>query len=161
MTDQTHDYAVQTTWHGPRREEPWAYRTYSRDFVVSIEGKPELGGSATPIFVGDPEKHNPEDLFLAALSSCHMLSYLALCARGGVEVVGYVDRARGTLALSPDGGGRFVAVEIRPEVTIREAAEVARAHALHQRAHELCFIANSCSAPIRVTPRVKSLERER
>ncbi len=80
--------------------------------------KPDLTGSADPIFRGDAGVHNPEDLFIAALSSCHLLSYLALCARSKINVVAYEDNAIGTMVLRPDGGGKFESVTLRPKVTI-------------------------------------------
>ncbi|MGZ8868580.1 MAG: OsmC family protein, partial [Thermoanaerobaculia bacterium] len=99
------------------------------------------------MFRGDPGRHDPEDLFLTAISSCHMLSYLALCARRGINVIAYEDDARGTLVLDGDGG-RFSEVTLRPKVTI-SSGDLDRAKELHHRAHEECFIANSCSVPIR------------
>src|SRR5207247_1062352 len=78
---------------------------------------PDLLGSADPHFRGDASLANPEELLLAALSSCHMLSYLALCARAGLRVVAYDDAADGALELSPDGG-RIREVTLRPRVTI-------------------------------------------
>src|SRR6185295_1170294 len=83
------------------------YTTYGRQYRVSIDGKPELTGSADPTFRGDAALHNPEDLFLIAISSCHMLSYLALCARARINVTAYRDDATGTMELDRRGGGRF------------------------------------------------------
>ncbi len=125
-----------------------SYAAYGRQYRVVIDGKPELAGSANPMFRGDAGRHDPEDLFIAAITSCHMLSYLALCARNGVRVVAYEDRASGTLALDPAGGGKFEEVTLRPIVTIADS-ERERAMKLHETAHEQCFIANSCSVPIR------------
>jgi organic hydroperoxide reductase OsmC/OhrA len=122
---------------------------------VEVEGKPELPGSADPLFRGDPARHNPEDLFLAAIATCHMLSYLALCARHGIRVVAYHDEASGVLALERDGGGRFTAVELNPIVTIAGDADGALAEGLHHTAHERCFIAGSCSVPIRCRATVR------
>lgn len=154
MGGRTHDYRATTTWVGRTPDEPWDYPTYSRSYTVSVIGKPDLSGSATPVFHGNHEKHNPEDLFLAAVSACHMLSYLALCARRGVEVLHYVDEARGVLELHREGGGQFTEIELRPCVTLAGEADAALAEALHTRAHELCFIANSCRCPIQLAAEV-------
>ena len=143
-----HTYKAQLLWDGNLGEGTSTYPGYGRQYRVLIDGKPDLHGSADPMFRGEPEKHNPEDLFLAAVSSCHMLSYLALCARGSINVVGYRDDADGDLFLE-GGGGRFVEIRLRPVVTIADAKDLDRAKALHEKAHELCFIANSCSVPIR------------
>lgn len=155
MGRKRHEYKTTTTWVGRTSDEPWDYRSYRRSYTVSVEGKPDLSGSATPVFHGDPAKHNPEDLFLAAVSACHMLSYLALCARQDVEVLQYIDDARGLLDLDRNGGGRFREIELRPRVTLAADTDAAQAEKLHVRAHELCFIANSCGCPIRCEPELE------
>jgi len=151
---RVHHYAAATKWVGRDGSEPWGYSSYRRSYTVSVEGKPDLPGSATSAFHGDPGKHNPEDLFLAAISGCHMLSYLALCARRGVEVLQYADEARGVLELNADGGGRFIEIELHPTVTVTEDADRALAEALHKSAHEACFIANSCASTILCQPTI-------
>ena len=143
-----HTYKSQLLWDGNLGEGTSTYAGYGRQYRVVIDGKPDLHGTADPMFRGEAEKHNPEDLFLAAVSSCHMLSYLALCARGSINVVSYRDDASGDLWLE-GGGGRFTEIRLHPVVTIADARDVDRARALHEKAHELCFIANSSSVPIR------------
>jgi len=145
---RSHAYNAHLIWDGNLGDGTASYAGYGRQYRVVIDGKPELAGSANPAFRGEGGKHDPEDLFLAAISSCHMLSYLALCARNGVRVVAYEDRASGTLVLDASGGGKFEEVTLRPRVTIADS-DVERAAKLHDKAHELCFIANSCSVPIR------------
>ena len=119
-----------------------------------IEGKPDLNGSADRAFRGDAAVHNPEDHFLAAISGCHMLSYLALCAREGVNVIAYEDNARGILHLS-GGSGVFELVTLRPAVTIEDPSHSSLAMELHDRAAECCFIANSCRVRIEHRPVVQ------
>jgi organic hydroperoxide reductase OsmC/OhrA len=104
------------------------------------------------VFRGDPAKYNPEDLLVVALATCHMLSYLALCARAGIEVTAYEDRASGTMAIK-DGRMRFVEVTLAPNVVIG-AGVLKRAEALHAQAHAECFIANSVNFPVRNRPTV-------
>ena len=143
-----HTYSADLTWEGNHGTGTAEYATYGREHRIAIAGKPDLAGSADPAFRGDAGRHNPEDLLVAAVASCHMLSYLALCARQRIAVTRYSDSASGTLALRPDGGGGFTEVTLRPRVTIAKGGDAAAALALHDRAHALCFIANSCSFPI-------------
>jgi organic hydroperoxide reductase OsmC/OhrA len=149
---RSHDYRSHIVWDGNLGDGTASYATYGRQYRVVVAGKPDLNGSANPVFRGDAGKHDPEDLFLAAIAACHMLSYLALCAREGIRVVAYEDDASGTLVLDASGGGRFEQVTLRPAVTIADG-DSERAAQLHHKAHEQCFIANSCSVPIRVEPR--------
>lgn len=145
---RTHDYQARLTWTGAAVGPTRSYEAYSREYVVDVPGKPSLRGSSDPMFRGDAALHNPEDLLVAALSSCHLLSYLAHAARAGVHVVAYEDDARGTMELA-GGGGRFTEVVLRPRVTIAAGADAALAQSLHDRAHHDCFIASSMNFPVR------------
>jgi organic hydroperoxide reductase OsmC/OhrA len=122
--------------------------SYSRDFRIDVEGKSSLPGSAAGVNRGNDSRMNPEDLLVASLSSCHFLSYLALCARAGVEVVDYSDAAEGTMLIK-DGAMRFTEVVLRPQVQLASGADIAKAESLHERAHHDCFIANSVNFPVR------------
>jgi organic hydroperoxide reductase OsmC/OhrA len=152
MTRQ-HSYQTVVTWTGDRGTGTSGYREYGREHTVTADGPAPLAGSADPAFRGDPERWNPEQLLLAALSQCHMLSYLALCARHGVVVTGYVDRARGTMA-TQGTGGRFTSAVLRPVVRVASAAMVEKATALHHDAHAGCFIASSVAFPVAHEPTV-------
>lgn len=152
---RTHDYAAHLVWEGNTGEGTATYEGYGRGYRVSIDGKPDLAGSAHPAFRGDAERHDPEDLLLAAVSSCHMLTYLALCARGGIRVVAYEDRAEGTLTLEAAGGGQFAEIVLRPVVTIADAERADDAMHVHERAHALCFIARSLRVPIHLHPEIR------
>jgi organic hydroperoxide reductase OsmC/OhrA len=155
MATRTHDYTARLVWEGNTGQGTARYTTYGRQYRITIAGKPDLLGSADPMFRGDPTMHNPEDHFLAAISGCHMLSYLAICARNGVRVIAYEDDVQGRLALETGGGGRFEEVRLRPTVTIDDQDRAELAAQLHEAAHELCFIASSCSVPIRHEPTVR------
>jgi organic hydroperoxide reductase OsmC/OhrA len=146
---KTHEYASRLVWDGDGTSN---YKTYVRNHHVEIEGKPDLALSADPIFHGDATRPNPEDLFLAALSSCHLLSYLALCARNKVEVIAYEDNASGILNIEADGRGKFDEVTLRPVVTIARGQDERRAMELHDEAHQHCFIASSVSIPVEHKP---------
>jgi organic hydroperoxide reductase OsmC/OhrA len=152
--NDAHCYELALDWEGNRGDGTADYATYGRGYRVRIAGKPDLLGSADPRFRGDAGLHDPEDLLLAAVAGCHLLSYLALCARRRIVVVAYRDAAVGTLLLTPDGGGRFAEITLRPRVTVARASDRDAAAALHERAHELCFIANSCRFPIRCEPEI-------
>jgi organic hydroperoxide reductase OsmC/OhrA len=148
-----HHYATRLRWVGPERGATTSYDAYSRDHVIEADGKPALQGSADAHFRGDSSRYNPEDLLVASLSACHLLSYLALCARRGISVVAYEDEATGEMTLI-DGTIRFREVVLRPRVAVANAADVEAAIALHEDAHAQCFIANSVNFPVRHEPAV-------
>jgi organic hydroperoxide reductase OsmC/OhrA len=145
-----HHFAARLTWTGAAQGPTRDYESYSREYRVEVEGKPPIVGSADPQFRGDASKHNPEDLLVVALSACHMLSYLHLCASAGIEVVAYEDQASGRMAIK-DRRMRFVEVMLAPKVTIA-ASDPKKAEALHEEAHAACFIANSVNFPVLHTP---------
>lgn len=155
-----HTYDVRVTWTGDDGEGTATYRSYRRDHVVSAAGVPDLPGSADRSFRGDPTRWNPEQLLVAALSQCHMLTYLHLCATNDVVVTGYVDDAHGEMALNPDHSGQLEVVTLRPRVTVAEEQMVERAAALHDDAPALCFIARSVNFPVRHEPTVEADGRQ-
>jgi organic hydroperoxide reductase OsmC/OhrA len=150
-----HHFECRLTWTGARFGATDDYGRYSREYTIELEGKPALTLSAAPAFKGDAALANPEDLLVAALSGCHCLSYLALCARAGVRVAAYEDHATGILRRE-GGVMRFTEVRLRTCVTVARAEQVARALELHARAHEECFIASSVNFPVLNEPRVTS-----
>jgi len=147
-----HQYQINLVWAGNKGSGTIDYRSYDRSYVISVDHKPDIHGSSDSAYLGDKSKHNPEDLLVSALSSCHMLWYLHLCSENGVVVLDYKDRATGTMTLSPDGSGQFTEVTLHPEVTIAYANGLEQANALHARANSLCFIARSCNFPVRHEP---------
>lgn len=148
-----HHYAIALWWSGARDGPTADYKTYSREYTVSAEGKPTLTGTADPQFLGDAALYNPEDLLVAALSGCHMLTYLAHCALNGISVISYEDSASGTM-VEEGFGGRFTEVVLRPRVTIAPGGDLDQARALHETSHHDCFIANSVNFPVRKEPTV-------
>ena len=149
---KTHRYETTVTWTGNTGSGTIGYRDYERSHVISAAGKPAIPGSSDPAFRGDPASWNPEELLVASLSQCHMLSFLHRCSAAGVVVTGYRDRPIGTMTETADGGGYFTEVVLRPEVSFAEPDDAGRADALHHRAHELCFIANSVNFRVRCEP---------
>lgn len=143
-------------WTGNTGEGTAGYRAYARDTEITAAGKPTMiVASADKTFVGDPERWNPEELLVASLSQCHMLSYLALCALKGVVVTGYEDAARGTMVESAGTAGHFTEVVLAPVVTVADETMVARATELHEAAHRACFIANSVNFPVHHVPEIR------
>jgi organic hydroperoxide reductase OsmC/OhrA len=147
-----HRYAVAVDWTGAVAGPTKTYAAYSRDHEMTIEGKPVLAASADPLFRGTASAHNPEELLVAALASCHLLAYLALCAREGIAVVAYRDVARGTMS-ERAGAGHFTSVTLYPHVTIDDD-RLERARELHEVAHAECFIANSVNFPVLCQPTI-------
>ncbi|KAA5826740.1 OsmC family protein [Saccharopolyspora hirsuta] len=151
-TTARHGYQVDVVWTGNTGQGTSSYRSYERTHEVRADGKDAIDASADPVFLGDADRYNPEELLVASLSQCHMLWFLHLAADSGVVVTGYHDQARGILAENPDGTGQFEAVELSPVVTVSDRASVDVAEALHARAHELCYIAKAVNFPVRCTP---------
>ena len=147
-----HNYEIEVKWSGNDGEGTKAYTSYRRDHIIRSKGKPEIAGSSDPAFRGDAVRYNPEELLVASLSACHMLWYLHLCAVNGITVLNYSDAASGTMQEHDDGSGDFVRVVLRPVVKIESGDDRAKAVALHQKAHSLCFIARSVKFPVDVMP---------
>ncbi len=148
-----HAYRAVVTWTGNRGQGTSGYRSYGRDHVVRIDGKPDLAASADRVFHGDMGRHNPEDLLVAALAGCHLLTYLHFAADAGIVVTAYEDRAEGHMETT-GSSGRFVEVVLHPAVTLAASGDATRALSLHEDAHRACFIANSVNFPVRCKPRI-------
>jgi organic hydroperoxide reductase OsmC/OhrA len=146
--DKKHRYDVRTLWRAGVEGPPKSNESLSRTHRIEIAGKPTIEGTADPAFRGDPKLHNPEDLLVASLSSCHMLWYLVLCVGRKIPILAYEDGAYGIMAETPRPG-RFVEVVLRPKVTIAKGGDKALAAKLHERAHAECFVANSVNFPVR------------
>jgi organic hydroperoxide reductase OsmC/OhrA len=149
-----HTYETVVTWTGNQGSGTSNYRDYGRDHDVTADGPGPIAGSADPTFRGDRTRWNPEQMLVAALAQCHMLSYLHLCATNGVVVTAYTDRATGTMQASASGG-RFTEVVLAPSVTVTEPDMVSAATRLHDDAHRACFIANSVNFEVRHAPVVQ------
>ncbi len=145
-----HTFQTTLRWTGNLGSGTSSYRSYGRDYELSGPQKTStIAGSSAKTYRGDDARYNPEELLIAALSSCHLLAYLHLCADAGIAVTAYDDFAEGTMRTNPDGSGEFVEVTLRPRVQITDPARTAEAATLHERAHEMCFIARSVNFPVR------------
>ena len=149
-----HNYKLEVEWTGNAGEGTKTYRSYRRDYTITAEGKPQILGSSDPSFRGDPSRYNPEDLLVASLSACHMLSYLHLCAMNHITVLEYRDSALGAMEENGDGSAQFKRVTLQPTVTISPGDDQAKARDLHAEAHHLCFIARSVNFPVDCTPTI-------
>jgi organic hydroperoxide reductase OsmC/OhrA len=156
VSHRSHRYEISVEWTGNTGAGTASYRGYERAHAIRAEGRPDIVGSSDPAFRGDPACWTPEHLLLAALSACHKLWYLHLCADAGIVVTAYVDRAVGVMAEDPDGSGQFTGVTLRPEVTLAPGADAAQALALHEAAHAKCFIARSMNFPVAHEPKIVS-----
>jgi len=158
MALDEHRYAVTVRWTGNRGDGTSTYRGYSRDHDIEIPGLPVLKGSADPTFHGDRTRYNPEQLLLAALSQCHMLSFLHVAVKHGVVVTAYEDRAKALMRTNRDGSGQFESATLRPEVTVAAAVDAALMDQLHEEANKVCFIARSVNFPVLHEPAAKVQE---
>jgi organic hydroperoxide reductase OsmC/OhrA len=148
-----HEYAANVRWTGNRGTGTSNYRAYGREHEISAASKTiVVPGSSDPHFRGDASRYNPEELLLASLSACHMLSYLHLCAVNDVVVTAYDDDATGTMSENADGSGEFTEVTLHPRVTIAPGSDITKAEELHEDAGKLCFIARSVNFPVRHKP---------
>ena len=150
-----HQYQTHITWTGNNGTGTSGYRDYDRSHLIDLPGKAAIAASSDPAFRGDATKHNPEELLLSALSSCHMLWYLHLCADAGIIVLAYEDEAKATMDETEDGG-QFTAATLYPLVTVAEESMIPKAYALHEHAHAACFIARSVNFPVTHQPKIQT-----
>jgi organic hydroperoxide reductase OsmC/OhrA len=153
--NKQHNYKLIVKWTGNKGTGTSNYKEFERSHTIIVDNKSDISGSSDPAFRGDKTKHTPEDLLIASLSSCHMLWYLHLCSETGVIVTDYIDHATGIMLEISNGGGRFTEVTLNPVVTITEILMTDNAIAIHKKARELCFIANSVNFPIYHNPVIK------
>jgi organic hydroperoxide reductase OsmC/OhrA len=153
--NKEHHYQSTIRWTGNKGTGTSDYRSYERSHVLSVDGKPDIAGSSDPAFRGDKTKHNPEDLLVSALSSCHMLWYLHFCSVNGVVVIDYIDKAEGIMAEHLDGNGEFTQVTLHPEVIVKHKSMIEKANKLHDDAHHACFIARSVNFEVLLKPIAK------
>ena len=147
-----HIYKTTAVWTGNKGEGTKNVRNYDRSHTVTVEGKPELFLTTDNPAVGDKSKLNPEDLLVSAISSCHMLSYLYVCALEGIVITAYTDNAMGIMIETTNGGGSFKEVTLNPIFYVADESMVEKAIALHHKDHEKCYIANSVNFEVKCNP---------
>jgi len=155
MSTTEHIYTIDLKWTGNLGEGTKKYTAYSRDHEIQMAGKPLILGSSDPSFRGNAQRHNPEELFVSTLSSCHMLWYLHLCTVSKITVTAYEDRPKGVMIEAENGSGQFKKVTLFPIVVIKEADKVELATKLHHQALNYCFIANSVNFEVACQPTIE------
>jgi organic hydroperoxide reductase OsmC/OhrA len=143
------EHKIRLTWNDGGK--PFTYEAYPREHqIVFKDGQDTMTASASPAYKGDGKHGDPEDMLVAALSSCHMLSFLAICTKKKVTVQSYEDDAVGFL--ENDGGNLWITrVILRPKIVC--SADAATLEQIHHLAHEACFIANSVKTEVIVEAR--------
>ncbi|HKC94876.1 MAG TPA: OsmC family protein [Nitrospira sp.] len=135
-----------------RGSESFTYESYNRDHTLVFEGGSQVTASAAPAYRGNPSHVNPEEGLVAALSSCHMLTFLAVAAKKHFVVDHYSDQAVGFLEKNDKGKLAITRVILRPRIafggtTVPTPQEIAE---LHEQAHKGCFIANSVITEVKI-----------
>ena len=141
------EHKISLTW--AKGNVPFTYDAYPRNHQITFKNDQTFTFSAAAAYKGDPSKGDPEDMLVAALSSCHMLSFLAIAAKKKFVMTSYQDNAIGFL--ENDGGMLWMTqVILRPKIVFENAPDAATLEHLHHLAHEACFIANSVKTDVRV-----------
>jgi organic hydroperoxide reductase OsmC/OhrA len=140
--------------HWTRNGGDFAYKSYSRDHLWRFENGVEVPGSAAPAYFGNPQRVDPEAAFVAALSSCHMLTFLAVACNRGFIVDQYDDTAVGHLEKNVNGKHAITRVDLHPRISYSGSKQPTQTDIewLHDKAHKECFIANSVTTTVAILP---------
>ena len=149
-----HRFQITTQWTGNLGTGTSAYTTYSRNHEFTAPGKATRIEGSSAVARGDHSRYNPEELLVGALSACHMMWVLHLCADSGIVVTEYSAEAFGEMAEHPDGSGEFTRVVLKPHMAITDTARVEEAKLIHDRAHKVCCLARSMNFPVEHQPEV-------
>ncbi len=152
---KTHRYQTTTTWTGNLGTGTSQYKAYSRNHEITAAKKTAaIPGSSDAAFRGDAARYNPEELLVSALSACHMLWVLHLCADAGIVITEYTDEAAGEMVEHPDGSGEFTSVTLHPKMTITDGSRIEDALIIHDEAHRVCCLARSVNFQVMHEPNV-------
>jgi organic hydroperoxide reductase OsmC/OhrA len=146
------EHKVTLTWQ--RGDKPFDYQKYSRDHTWKFDGGHEMEASAAPAYLGNPQHVDPEEAYVASLSSCHMLTFLAIAAKQKFVLDEYVDEAVGHMEKNAEGKMAITRVTLKPRIKFSGDKQPAKEELdkMHHAAHENCFIANSVKTEITVEP---------
>ncbi len=147
-----HEYQTHLSWTGNRGLGTQKYDAYTRDYTIRILNKVDILGSSDSAFLGDKNKHNPEEFFVSSISSCHMLWFLHLASTKGIVVIDYTDTATGVMVENEDGSGYFESVTLNPVVRITDPTRIDETNELHHISNKYCFIANSLNFKVKHHP---------
>ncbi|MBL9095971.1 MAG: OsmC family protein [Alphaproteobacteria bacterium] len=144
----THEYRATTTWR--RTSAEFTYETYNRAHEVKFGGGETVPWSAAPEFKGEADRVNPEEAYVASLSTCHMLTFLAIAARKRFTVDAYIDEAVGVMERNAQGKFWVARVSLRPKIAFSGVRQPSTGELseLHRAAHENCFVANSVKSEV-------------
>jgi organic hydroperoxide reductase OsmC/OhrA len=142
------EHKITLAWS--RGDAPFTYESYPRNHSIIFKNGAPVMFSAERAYRGDPAKGDPEDLLVAALSSCHMLSFIAIAAKKKIVVDSYQDDAMGFLE---NEGGKLWMTRVILRPLIKSSADTATLAEIHHLAHQACFIANSVKTNVIVEPR--------
>ncbi len=146
-------FQVKLSWQHDA-SQAFDYKTYSRTHTWQFPGGVNLEASAAPAFLGKAEYPNPEEAFIAALSSCHMLTFLAIAAFKKFHVESYEDNASGEVTKNDAGKMAVTTVTLKPFIKFVGDAQPSQDElmAMHEKAHKECFIANSVTTAVKLEP---------
>jgi organic hydroperoxide reductase OsmC/OhrA len=151
------DHRIALSWS--RATPSFDPASYNRGHAVTFKNGQQLAMSAALAYRGDAEMVDPEEAFVASLASCHMLTFLAIAAKGGFVVDAYADDAVGHLERNAEGRMSMTRVHLRPRIVFSGTApDDAAFHAMHEKAHENCFIANSVKTEVTTEPEIVASE---
>jgi organic hydroperoxide reductase OsmC/OhrA len=143
------EHVVDVSWS--RGEHEFTYQTYSRDHEWHFDSGVTVRGSANPAYLGSESAVDPEEAFVAALSSCHMLTFLAIAAKKRLVVDSYDDHAVGVMAKNEAGRLAITQVTLRPKISFAgQTPDAETLERMHHRSHQECFIANSVTTEVTV-----------
>jgi organic hydroperoxide reductase OsmC/OhrA len=156
--ERKHSYNLANRWTGNLGTGTSSYRSYSRSYELKGKDKSlAIPGTSDPLFRGDRTRYNPEELMLGALSGCHMLWVLHLCADAGITVTEYADEAVGEMQEHDDGSAEYTRIILHPRMTILQPERIDDAMAIHKKAHALCAMARSVNFPVEHEPEISSV----
>ena len=146
------EHKITLTWK--RGDLPFDYQKYSRDHTWKFDGGHEMQASAAPAYLGNPKNVNPEEAFVASLSSCHMLTFLAIACKQKFVLDEYTDEAIGHMEKNAEGKLAITRVTLQPKIKFSGDKQPTSEELdkMHHAAHEDCFIANSVKTEITVEP---------
>jgi organic hydroperoxide reductase OsmC/OhrA len=144
------EHKVSLTWK--RGDKPFEYQKYSRDHTWKFNGGHEMQASAAPAYLGNPQLVDPEEAFVASLSSCQMLTFLAIAAKKKFVLDEYHDDATGYMEKNADGKLAITRVTLKPRLRFSDEKQptAQEIEEMNHAAHEQCFIANSVKTEVKV-----------
>ena len=149
---EPHHFQIRLAWPADPAQTAHPDANFSRNAIVSADGKAVVEVSAPTVFGGDASRYNPEELLIMSLAECHMLTYLAITSKKRLKVLHYADAAEGTLAIGEFGtAGKMSMQEVvlHPRVLVAKGSNLEEAKSMHEKAHANCFVANSVNFPVR------------